>query len=582
MGFWSRLNLKTKVLSSVLATILLVAFFIILFGGYREYEKTKKAAQHEAKAILLQGEAVREMVATLNQKGAFKDYIEELKVKLRSDDPSIKEKAIKDFLDTVPVVSSIYMLSQNAKKGGYILRVPKVSPRNPKNIPDEVELKALERLKQERLKELALITDYKDPSTGKLRPAIRYFRPVVLTKECEMCHGDPRLSSKLWGNDQGFDPTGARMEGWKAGEIHGAFEIIYYLDEPLKQMIRNQIVVGGFILLGMLLVVVLVSIVVNRVVKRPIDQLIAFAERMASGDFTGTLSINTQDELGRLGMAFKKMQEGLLMLFQNTKKSAENVAASATRLLEVSEEMSQQSDISLKSAKEAAETSENASKNIETIASSVEDFSIASQEIATNVTQAASISNTAKEQMSRSSEYVFKLGESSEEIGTAIKLISDIAEQTNLLALNATIEAARAGEAGKGFAVVANEVKELAKQTAQAAEDITNMIQTIQMDTKSAVDAIEDVSNIIDQLNDINNTIASAVEEQTATVNEITTNISSAAESTKDVSNIVTQVADSSSHTSECAQETKRQAEHLAQLSEELSSIISSFKVRED
>ena len=64
-------GLKGKVLTSVLVTILIVACIIILFGGYMEYKKTKEAAVHEAKAILLQGEAVREMVATLNQKGAF-------------------------------------------------------------------------------------------------------------------------------------------------------------------------------------------------------------------------------------------------------------------------------------------------------------------------------------------------------------------------------------------------------------------------------------------------------------------------------------------------------------------------------
>ncbi len=579
MNFFKNMGITSKVILSVLIVIMFVAVVIILFGGYREYEKTKKAARHEAKAILLQGEAVREMIANLNSKGAFNAYLDEIKKKIKSDNIEDKQKAIADFLDTVPVVSSIYMLSKNAEKGGYVLRVPKIMPRNPANTPSPIELKALNELKTKGLEELTIYSDFNDPKTGKVRPVLRYFRPIVLTKECELCHGDPSLSRELWGNDEGLDPTGARMEGWKAGEIHGAFEIIYYLDVPMKEMLKNQAVVAGLILVGMLLVVFFVSLAIKILVKRPLDALIVQAERMARGDLSGSVDIGSNDEMGRFGAAFKAMQQGLIRLISSTKTSATDVDDSSNSLLNVSDEMYSQTQNATESAREAAEITQQASHNIESIASAVEDFSIASQEIATNVSQAASISNNAREQMENSSQFVEKLGSSSQEIGRAIKLISDIAEQTNLLALNATIEAARAGEAGKGFAVVANEVKELAKQTAQAAEDITGMINTIQADSNSAVNAIGEVRQIIEQLNDINNTIASAVEEQTATVNEITENISNAANSTKEVSDIVANVAEVNENASSSAMHTKEQAERLASLANELSAVVASFKV---
>ncbi len=572
------LGLKTKILTSVLVIIVFVAAIIIVFGGYREYQKTKEAARHEAKAILLQGEAVREMVAALNKAGAFDGYVEKLRNQIRNGSPQEKEEALKRFLTTVPVVSSIYMLQRNAEKGGYLLRVPKVKPRNPKNQPDEIELEALNRLKAGGLKEITLYSDFPDPNTGKLRPALRYFRPVVLSKECEMCHGDPGLSKQLWGNDQGLDPTGVRMEGWHAGEIHGAFEIIYFMDGPMRRMIKNQMVVAGVILLGMLLLVVMVSLVMNLVVVRPMNRLIDHADRVAQGDLAGDVEVPSRDEMGKLAMAFRAMKEGLLRLISSTKTNASEVSDSADRLLADSEQMLNHSKEALDSAKQAAEISENASRNIESIASAVEDFSVASQEIASNVAQAASISNVAKEKMDNSSQFVLKLSDSSREIGKATRLIVDIAEQTNLLALNATIEAARAGESGKGFAVVANEVKELAKQTAQAAEEITSMIQAIQDGSRSAVEAIEEVRQIIDQLNDIDNTIASAVEEQTATVGEITENINNAAEATREVSNIVSRVAEVSGATSSSALRTREQAEKLASLAKKLEEIVSRFK----
>ncbi len=579
MDWFRNLGLGKKILAAVLVMISLVAVVIIAFGSYRQYREVKQNAIHEARAIVLQAEAVRNMIANLNQQGAFKTYVETIKKELKSSDPMVKKEAIQKFLITVPVVSAMHILQQNAEQGGYFLRVPKLRPRNPQNEPDPVEREALEKMISGNLRELVVESKFKDMKTGKEHPALRYFRPVVLSKDCEMCHGDPSLSKKYWDNDEGLDPTGARMEGWKAGEIHGAFELIYFMDKPIEKMWRNQMIIGGVVVVGMVFMFLIVSWVSRMVLTKPLNEMISYADGMARGDMSREIKIQTKDEMGLLARAFNDMRQGLSRLIGGTKTASDEVAGSADHLLKVSRQMSEQSEKASEQARYAASVSLAASEDINSIASAVDDFSIASQEIASNVAQAASISNTAKSKMDESGEFVLKLGEHSQEIGKAIKLIVDIAEQTNLLALNATIEAARAGEAGKGFAVVANEVKELAKQTAQAAEEITAMIQTIQEGSSKAVDAIEEVRSIIDQLNDIDNTIASAVEEQTATVSEITTNINSAAQGTKEVSEIVNKVASVSEETSESASITKEQAEKLAQMAKRLQEIVNSFKV---
>ena len=49
------------------------------------------------------------------------------------------------------------------------------------------------------------------------------------------CHGDPKGS---------LDPIGGTKEGWKEGEHHGAFEIIYSLDEAVNRTQRAAIAIG--------------------------------------------------------------------------------------------------------------------------------------------------------------------------------------------------------------------------------------------------------------------------------------------------------------------------------------------------
>jgi methyl-accepting chemotaxis protein len=172
-----------------------------------------------------------------------------------------------------------------------------------------------------------------------------------------------------------------------------------------------------------------------------------------------------------------------------------------------------------------------------------------------------------------------RLGESSRQIGDVVKLISSIAEQTNLLALNATIEAARAGEAGKGFAVVANEVKELAQETARATEDIARRVETIQADTGSAVGAIEEVASIISRINDHQLTIAAAVEEQTATTAEMDRNVTDAASGSGDIATTIAGVATAARSTSASAEESRRAAADLAQVSGRLQSLAAQFRL---
>ena len=201
---FSDISIRWKILLLTLGgpiTIALIMAWQWIDGIRVEAEKT---VVDKSKAIVLMAEATRNEMSRKLSLGVMKpfDQIEPDKL-----------------LEAVPVVTAMHTAAINAEKSNYTFRVPKISPRNPKNEPTPQELEVLREIEAKNLEDKILIT----------RDEIRYFKPIKLTQECLFCHGDPKGKT---------DPTGGTLEGWKVGETHGAFEIISSMAEVNRE-VRN-------------------------------------------------------------------------------------------------------------------------------------------------------------------------------------------------------------------------------------------------------------------------------------------------------------------------------------------------------
>ena len=281
-------------LVSLRVKILLPLVVICLGATYGVYhsieqmfrEQKQKAYIENARALLLSAESAREYAATQFNKNLFRHDI------------SKKE----DLLYTVPVFAAMQVAKLKAKELGMEIKVPKFQPRNPDNEPDMLEATVLHKLESGGLAEHVEI----DTASDKLR----YFRPVKLTKECLNCHGDPANSMALWGNDKGFDATGTRMENWKEGEVHGAFEVLM----PLAP-VRAEADAGARKIATMLLylvgAVIVVGFLIARLVMGPIKKLMRANAALSGGDLSTRVSIRSRDELGVLGESFNSMVDNI-------------------------------------------------------------------------------------------------------------------------------------------------------------------------------------------------------------------------------------------------------------------------------
>jgi len=343
----------------------------------------------------------------------------------------------------------------------------------------------------------------------------------------------------------------------------------------------------------MLLVAVGLGFLVTRAITRPIHDLACKAEQIAGGDLTIQMAQNSRDEIGELAGSFARMAGSLRDTLRRVNDTSSQVAAASEHLQTMSgrisdgtEEVARQAITVATASEELSATSGDIAQSCHAAAQSSRQANNAAETGAAVVAQTVDVMTRIADRVNSTARTVEALGIRSDQIGDIIGTIEDIADQTNLLALNAAIEAARAGEQGRGFAVVADEVRALAERTTKATKEIGEMIKSIQMETRGAVAEMEQgvvevrqgtdeasksgaaLQEIIDQINAVTmqvSQIATAAEEQSATTGDITQNIQM-------ISEVVQETAQRS-------QESANDAARLADLSEELRSLVKRFRL---
>ena len=184
-----------------------------------------------------------------------------------------------------------------------------------------------------------------------------------LTEECMACHGDPNTSLALWGNNEGKDPTGVRMEGWKVGEIHGAFELIFPLDSLQQQVAAESRKIALLALLGsIVMVVIVVGITVT--VTRPVKSLADAATKVAGGDLTVKVDTDRGDEIGTMAKAFSQMVDSLKRTLENIVESSSEVASASAEISSSTEQMAAGAQEQSTQASEVAAAVEEMAKSI--------------------------------------------------------------------------------------------------------------------------------------------------------------------------------------------------------------------------
>ncbi len=228
--------------------------------------------------------------------------------------------------------------------------------------------------------------------------------------------------------------------------------------------------------------------------QQTITQYIAFVERVANRDLSGSLAVTSNGDLGDLGKNLNKMAANLRELAGQTREATSSLSAGVAEIMAAA---SQQAS----GAAEQAAAIHQTTATINEIRATVEQMTQRSEKVAglalesvqksdegqLGVTSSIESMAAIRSQVETIAQNILALSEQGQQIGEIIVTVNALAEQSNLLALNAAIEAARAGEHGKGFSVVASEVRSLAEQSRAATGGVRLLLGEIQRGTNAAV-----------------------------------------------------------------------------------------------
>ncbi len=383
-------------------------------------------------------------------------------------------------------------------------------------------------------------------------------------------------------------------------------EVVEYNQTMATQVVRDaqkDVAQSSFwVFLGMLLgplTAIVFGFYFSTTIAKPLGAkivgVVRVAEKISSGDLTTPVRVTeTQDEIGRLTVAFAQMTQKLNSLIRQVQHSGIQITSSTTEIaasgkqLEatVTEQVASTNQV-VATAKEIAATSGELVKTMDQVGELAGQTAIAA---GTGQQEIVRMETTMRQLANATASISAKLGVISEKannINSVVTTITKVADQTNLLSLNAAIEAEKAGEYGTGFAVVAREIRRLADQTAIATLDIESMVKDMQSAVSTGVMEMDkfttEVSRGVEDVRTISGQIGKIIERVqslTPRFDAVTKGMEDQSEGAQQISDAMVQLSEASRQTAQSLRDTNRAIEQLNEAAQGLQREISFFKVQ--
>ncbi|MGJ5628131.1 c-type heme family protein [Nostoc sp. CALU 1950] len=231
--------------------------------------------------------------------------------------PELADKLATEFLpQSVPAYSAREVFEILRKTKDYREFFYKEATLNPTNLRDKADGFEAEIVERFRNK-----SDLKEVSGFRSIPVGDIFyiaRPLPVSEQsCLVCHSVPEAAPQsminLYGTANGF--------GWKLNEIVGAQIISVPANNVINKANQSSLLIILIVSTIFIATILLVNLFLNRQVVMPLKRMTRIAEEVSTGHLEVEFEQMSNDEIGNLAKAFKRMQLSLEMAMKRIKRT---------------------------------------------------------------------------------------------------------------------------------------------------------------------------------------------------------------------------------------------------------------------
>ena len=237
--------------------------------------------------------------------------------------PELSDKLETKFLpQTVSAYSAREVFDGLRSKPEYRDFFYKEATLNPTNLRDQAdsfEKPIIEKFRKE--KDLKELSGFRSTPSGDM---FYIARPLAVSQEsCLQCHSTldkaPKTMIAQYGTAGGF--------GWKLDEIVAAQIISIPAGKVIAKANQSSFLIVGFVSTVFVAVILLVNVFLNRQIVRPLKRITRVAEEVSTGHMDVEFEQLTNDEIGNLARAFKRMKLSLEMAMKRIKRTPGNTGS---------------------------------------------------------------------------------------------------------------------------------------------------------------------------------------------------------------------------------------------------------------